>query len=159
MRTRMVLACRRALLVVFALFLAILPRSAGALVVHAHEGHGLHAHVVGSANGAGTRLDSAQFHARYHAHAHCDGEHAGHDPEGDELLIGLPADPLRGTPAATWLPSHAVERATCVEIAAFVVALDAPRERAVRPRPPRERGRTARSGTRRLLRTSAALRH
>jgi hypothetical protein len=144
------------LLVGLALLLAFLPRSAGALVVHAHEGHGLHSHLVGG--GADDALDAQRFHARHHEHRDCDGGHDSHAPEDGDLLVGLPSEPVRGAAVALHLPPPEAARATDFGCDQARVLADATSS-AVRPRPPRARGRAARSGARRLVSGNAALRH
>ncbi len=150
-------AAQRVLLAVFALMLAIVPRSAGAIVVHAHEGHGLHAHLVSGLEDARSRLDSASFQARNHAHQLCDGHHVDHEPDGEELRIGLPSEPVRSASAVAKVPPPLVEPGAAFEDVVASLGLAAHRAPNVRPRPPRPRGREPRSGSRRLLRTSSAL--
>lgn len=139
--------------------MAILPRTAGAFVLHAHDGHGLHMHVVSGLENQEKSLDRDVFHARHHAHAH--GEEADalgmpHEHHGGEIFLGLPSEPVRHAAVAT----H--ELRPIDRVAPFFAARPADglefREATVdRSRPPIPRGLVARSGTRVLLRTSSAL--
>ncbi|MBL8863108.1 MAG: hypothetical protein JNK02_14020 [Planctomycetes bacterium] len=148
----------RALFTCLALVLALLPRAAGALVVHAHEGHGLHAHFVPTSEAAERRLDRDLLHARHHAHPHCQDGHADHDPGEGELVVALPSEPLRQAAACvTAEPPSAQPLAPFFQVAACVAGAEG--ERAVRPRPPRPPGAAVhREGARRLIATSVALR-
>jgi|GEM_PF-5499019 len=141
--------------------MSILPRSAGAVVIHAHSGHGLHTHVVSGLRDARASLDRDTFHARHHAHEH-PAEHGepGHEHEGPiegELFLGLPSEPVFGSRASSIAPEMC--RAVILPFfAAFLVHFsDILATSSVRSRPPRPRGRTSRSGTRLLLWTSRAL--
>jgi len=139
---------------------AILPRSAGAFVLHAHEGHGLHLHLVTGLDNQVGSLDRDAFHARHHAHAH--GEESGDPghahPHGDaEIFLGLPSDPVRACALPSTLPPVLERSAPFLALSAEAwIVHDA--NRPARTRPPKPGGRATRSGTRALLRTSPALR-
>lgn len=142
-------------------FMSILPRSAGAVVIHAHTGHGLHTHLVSGLQDARTSLDRASFHARHHAHEH-PAEHGepGHHHEGPiegDLFLGLPSEPVLRSATAS-IPIDSGREAVAPFLAAFLVDFhDMPSTSSVRPKPPRPRVSTSRSGTRVLLATSRAL--
>lgn len=143
----------------FLLVLAILPRASGAFVLHAHDGHGLHVHLVSGLEDQEKSLDRDAFHARHHAHAHGEESHAlgqPHPHHGGELFLGLPSEPVRlaVVPEQNLRP---VER-----VASFFadVAHDAVEVHGAtvdRVRSPVPRGRVPRSGARALVRTSSAL--
>jgi len=139
--------------------MSILPRSAGAFVLHAHDGHALHVHIVSGLENHEKGLDRDAFHARYHAHAHGEESHAlglPHSHHGGEVFLGLPSEPVQ----------HAVVSVQQLRpldrMAPFLVDSSRAgvrlREKSVeRSRPPIPRGRVPRSGTRALVLTSSAL--
>ncbi|MCY2959130.1 MAG: hypothetical protein NTY35_03110 [Planctomycetota bacterium] len=141
-------------------FVAVLPRSAGAFVLHSHAGHGLHVHLVSGLEDQVAGLDRDAFHARHHAHAHEDSaDHPGAGPShGDaEIFLGLPSEPVRVCALAPTIPPP--DECSAPFLATGVVDGIEPRSVAAdRLRPPRPRGRELRSGTRVLVRKSSALR-
>lgn len=152
-------SCARAWLWSLLAFVAILPRPAGAFVLHSHAGHGLHVHVVSGLENEQAGLDRDAFHARHHAHAHGEDHHDDDRPHhhGDqEIFLGLPSEPVQlhavVTPAQPPLERCASFLSTADEIRSQPI--DAAVDRA---RPPIPRGRVLRSGTRTLVRTSSAL--
>ncbi len=139
--------------------MAILPRSAGAFVLHAHDSHGLHVHIVSGLENQEKSLNRDAFHARHHAHSHGEESHALGEPHphhGGEIFLGLPSEPAQHAVVSTQLqrPLDPVAPFFAACPRADVEAGDAAVDRS---RPPIPRGRIPRSGTRALVRTSSAL--
>lgn len=87
-------------LALFACVIALVPRSFGALVLHAHTGHALHVHVVRAAEIAGD-LD-ALTDAKWHRHVHEHDEEDDHGPahaeqpgDHEQIVVRLAAPESR----------------------------------------------------------------
>ncbi len=149
--------CLRAFALVLLFVVAILPRSAGAFVFHSHTGHGLHVHLVPGMENGTRGFDRAAFHARHHAHSHGD-EHSddSSNQERDVLLGVVPEPAVRSVISVT--QSIGVDRTTAFLGEAVVPVTRSYGALCDRARPPLAFGRSMRSGTRALIRTSSALR-
>ncbi len=140
-------------------FMAILPRSAGAVVIHVHSGHELHTHLVSGFQEARTSLD--RDGARAHEHEHPAGPTGnGHDHDGPvegEVVLDLPMEPV----ATRFAVSSSLEASITASAQFSCDFSPNPVTRLVQPfallRPPRPRSCASRSGSRLILRTSRAL--
>lgn len=153
----------RALALVLLFLVAILPRSADAFVFHSHTGHGLHVHLVSGVESGARSLDRDTFHARHHAHSHGEenGEQHAHSDsssgEHRDILLGVVPEPaLLGVVPV--VPGFGSERTTALLDDAVEIGARSHAALCDRWRPPPAFGRSMRSGTRALIRTSSALR-
>ncbi len=155
--------CGRAFAFVLLFVVAILPRSAGAFVFHSHTGHGLHVHLVSGIENGTRGFDRDAFHARHHAHSHGE-EHAEEHAEGSnssgeerDILLGVVPEPaLLGVMSV--VPGIGAVRTTAFLDDAVEFGARSYAALSDRSRPPPAFGRSMRSGTRALIRTSSALR-
>lgn len=150
-----------ALLCAFLCVLALVPRLAGALVLHAHVGHGLHTHLVSEpgfdSHGGRNAIDVEDVHRRAghdHDHEHDSGRIAHHDKHV-EIVVGLPGDPIRSAVGVVF--AAPVPMRCPPFLAAASGDEHARRAELALELPARPRGDPPRSGARVLMRTSSAL--
>lgn len=123
----------------FACVIALVPRSFGALVLHAHTGHELHVHVVRAAEIGGDleRLTDSTWHRHVHEHdeEHDHGPAHAEDPGDHEQIVVRLSAPESRVPST--LPAGA-ELSRALAAAAFSSAPFAPLSAVVqvRARPP-----------------------
>lgn len=133
-------------LALVACVLGFVPRSFGALVLHAHTGHELHLHVVRAAeiSGGSGSLADAPWHRHVHEHDEQDEHGPAHaeDPgDHEQIVVRLAAAESR---APSTVPAHAeLSRAfaAAATTAAFVSIESSPHPHA---RPPPTPARSAR---------------